>query len=212
MGIGFVILIHLIAILIVSFVIAVPASIITYFVGKKEKRKRKVFVAFTAPFVGLYTLYICGLIGASIVSEVKKVDIGIGDSWYVPLENNRQLLFIDLPEQAYIAKENGQILISEVSAIDEVGSLVFGKTDDHKYFSYDTKTDEVKNFDTEKELRISNSKKEFKLQNAYDYYSDKKGEIADYWLLLVGLISLMISIGVVYILKQIVFVSFTGVR
>jgi hypothetical protein len=84
----------------------------------------------------------------------KKVDIGIGDAWYVPLENDRQLLFIDLPEQAY-AKEDGQTFISEVSEIEENGSQIIGKIFENQYFSYDTKTDEVKKFSTEKELVTS---------------------------------------------------------
>jgi len=104
MGIGLVIILHLIAIGFLSGLIAVAATIITYFSGKKETRKRNIRTAVITPFAALYTLYICGLIGFGIVSSVKKVDIGIGDTRYVPLTANCQLLFIDLPNQAYIKR------------------------------------------------------------------------------------------------------------
>src|SRR5689334_17827280 len=102
MGIFFVILIHLVAIFILSAIIAVFAGIITYFVSAKQKRKRKLLLATLSPFVGLYIAYFFALFGSAAVSEYKKIDIGIGDSWYVPLSTQCRLSFIDLPENGYI--------------------------------------------------------------------------------------------------------------
>ncbi|SIT21929.1 hypothetical protein [Chryseobacterium gambrini] len=93
MGIGFVMLFHLIIILILSSIIAIIGGLITAFCSK-ERKKRKILLAFLAPFAGFYTLYFCAIIGSSIVSEKKNIDIGFGDCWYVPLENDCQLLFI----------------------------------------------------------------------------------------------------------------------
>lgn len=203
MGIGFVILIHLIVIFLLSIGVALIGGVITYFCSR-QKRKRKVIFAMIAPFIGFYTCYVCGIIGSSIVSEIKNVDIGIGDSWYVPLENNRQVMFIDLPEYAFIGKEeNGEILLSEVAEIDENGSFVFGKTSNNKYFSYNTKTDEVKDFNNEKELIIANSGKAIKLTNVYDFYSARRDDIAGNWFIAVGILSLIISISGLYMLKLI---------
>lgn len=204
MGIGFVIMIYLVIIFIVSTIIAVVGGIITYFVSNKKKIGRKISLAIISPFIGLYTLYFCGIIGSSIVSEYKKVDVGIGDAWYVPLENNRQVMFIDLPEYAFIGKEeNGEILLSEVAEIEEKGSLIFGKTHSNKYFSYNTKTDEVKDFNNEKELMSANSGKAIKLINVYDFYFTKRNDIAGNWFIAVGILSLVISVSVLYILKLI---------
>src|SRR5262245_1547356 len=141
MGIGFVFIIHLIVIGILSGVIATVSAIITFIASKKETRKRNMWTAIVAPFVGLYTLYIFGLIGSGIVSSVKNVDIGIGDAWYVPLQDNCQLLFIDIPEQAYIEKD-GQTIISEVSQLQQINNKIIGKTSDSKYFTYNTTTSE----------------------------------------------------------------------
>ncbi len=208
MGIGFVILLHLIAIFILSLVCAVIGSVLTYFISKGEGKKRKTILAFTAPFVGFYTFYICWIIGSSVIAANKKVDIGIGDAWYVPLENNCQLLFIDIPEQASIGKENGPDFVSQVSKIEEDGGLILGKTFDNKYFSYDTGTDKVKEFGTEEELMISNRGKKLYLMDASDFYSDKKSEIMGSWPVWIGLLSFSIGIGAIYILKHFMLVIF----
>lgn len=208
MGIGFVILIHLIAIFILSLVCAVIGSALTYFISKGGGKRRKIILAFTAPFVGFYTFYICWIIGSSVIAANKKVDIGIGDAWYVPLENSRQLLFIDIPEQASIGKENGPDFVSLVSKIEEDGSLILGKTFDNRYFSYDTRTDEVKEFSTEEELMDSNRGKKLYLMDVTDFYSDKKSEIMGSWPVWIGLLSFSTAIGAIYILKQFIRVTF----
>lgn len=204
MGIGFVILIHLFAIFILSVIIAVIGSIVVYFFSKKKK-KRKILLAFIAPFIGFYTLYICAIIGSGIVSEVKKVDIGIGDSWYVPLGNNHQLLFIDSLEQAFITKENGETIISEILLIEKNGNQIFGETYNRKYFSYNTKTNELKQFDDENNLVVLNSNNIPKLIKVGDFYTEKRTEIAGFWLMVVGVLSLIISFGAVYLLKEIIY-------
>lgn len=203
MGIGFVILFHLFIIAIFSFICAVISGVVTYFISEKDRRKRKILLACIAPFVVLYTFYIVGIIGLSIVSENKKVDIGIGDAWYIPLKNNYELLFIDIPEQAGINKENGRTLVSGVTKIEEYGNQIFGKTFDNKYFLVDTKTDEVKTFDAEKQLITFHADKKVNLVDATEFYSERKDEIMGYWPMLIGILSLIISIGAVYIWKLI---------
>lgn len=201
MGIGFVMLFHLIIILILSFIIAIIGGLITAYFSK-ERKKRKILLAFLAPFAGFYTLYFCAIIGSSIVSEKKNIDIGFGDCWYVPLENDCQLLFIDLPEQSYIEK-NGQTVVSFISEIQENGNYVLGRTDKSKYFSFNTKNNVLEEFNNERELLHFSSMKELKLVDTFDFYSTKYKEIAGNWFIVVGVISLIISISVIYLLKLI---------
>lgn len=203
MGIAFVILFHLIGIFILSGIIAPIAGILTYFLSGKEKRKRKLFLSVLSPFVGLYTLYFCGLFGSIVVSEIKNIDIGIGDAWYIPLPDNCQLLFIDLPEQAYIEK-NGQNVISEVSQLQQIDDIIIGKTYENKYFSYNTKTNALKEFSTENELIMHNSNIKPKLINAIDFYADKRNEIVGFWVVIVGLLSFIVSISIVYLMKRLI--------
>ncbi|WP_347219519.1 hypothetical protein [Chryseobacterium sp.] len=188
---------------ILGFICAVIGCILIYFISGKEKRRPKIILACLAPFVAFYTFYIVGIIGLSIISENKKVDIGIGDAWYIPLENNYQLLFIDIPEQASINKSHGETLISMVTEIEEKENQIFGKTFDNEYFLLDTKTDMVKKFITEKELVALHSDKKLRLAKAIKFYSERKDNIMGSWPLLIGFLSLIISIGAVYILKLI---------
>ncbi len=118
-------------------------------------------------------------------------------------KNNHQLLFIDIPEQASIGKNNGETQISMVVEIEEKGNQIFGKTFDNEYFLLDTKTDMVKKFATEKELVALHSDKKLKLADVTEFYSERKDHIMGYWPLLIGFLSLIISVGVVYILKLI---------
>lgn len=206
MGIGFVILIHFFMIAVLSFIFAVVSCTFTYFISRKENRRRKIILALIAPFAAFYTFYIVGIIGLSLVSNNKKVDVGIGDAWYVPLKNDYQLLFIDLPEQASINNGNGLTLVSQVTKIEELDNQVFGKTFDNEYFFVDLKKDEVKTFHTEKELSALHVNKKLNLVDATEFYSDRKDDIMSYWPLLIGFLSIIISAGVVYIWKLILLV------
>ena len=203
MGIGFVILIHLFIIAFLSSIGAVLCGLLTYFISGKERRRQKVILAVIAPFVGFYTFYIVGITGLSIVSEHKNVDVGFGDAWYVPLQHNYQLLFIDIPEQAGINNKTGETLVSRVTKIEEYGNQIFGKNFDNKYFLIDTKTDVVKTFDTESDLTALHPVKRLNLTDATQFYSERKDSIMGYWSFLIGFLSLIISIGAVYIWKLI---------
>lgn len=203
MGIGFVILIHLFVISAFGLICAVVGCLLTYFISSRERRRNKIILAFIGPFVAFYTFYIVGIISLSIVSENKKVDIGIGDAWYVPLKNDYQLLFIDLPEQASINTGKGLTLVSQVAKMEELGNQVFGKTFDNEFFFVDLKTNEVKTFQTEKELSALHVNKKLNLVDTTEFYSERKNDIMGYWPLLILFLSLIISIGAVYIWKLI---------
>lgn len=193
MGIGFVILIHLVILFILCLIFALIAGIVAYLVSNKNRRRRKIILAIAAPFVGLYTFYICGIIGFSLVTDKKKVDIGIGDAWYVPLRNNHQLLFIDIPEQASINGKNGETQVSMVAEIEEDGNKILGKTFDNGYFLLDTATDEVKTFNTEKELIAVYSGRKPNLAEVTEFYSERKDRIMGLWPFCIGFLSLVIS-------------------
>jgi ABC-type multidrug transport system fused ATPase/permease subunit len=201
MGIGFVIIMHLIAISILSGLIAIISTTILNFVSKKETRNRYVRLAKIYPFIGIYTFYICGLIGSGIVSINKNIDIGIGDLWYVPLQNNYQLAFIDIPERAYIDK-NGETIISEVSQLQQIGNKLFVKTQNNKYFSYNTQTGELKEFFEENDLKILNNNKKTKLISAINFYTERRNNIEGNALIYVGIISFLISIVAMFFLGK----------
>ncbi len=89
-------------------------------------------------------------------------------------KNNHQLLFIDIPEQASIGKNNGETQISMVVEIEEKGNQIFGKTFDNEYFLLDTKTDMVKKFATEKELVALHSDKNLNWRMSQNFIQKEK--------------------------------------
>ncbi len=203
MGIGFVFLIQLILIGFLGGVFATVSVIITFFSSKKETRKCNILTAIYTPFVGLYIFYVVGIAGSIIVSEINNVDIGIGDTWYVPLPNNCKLLFIDIPEQACI-KKNGQSIISDVSHLQQIDNKIIGKTIDNKYFIYNTDNNDLRKFASESDFKTQYSSNNLNFQTAIDFYSDKKSEIAGISLILVGIVSLIMSIVAIYIVRKII--------
>lgn len=206
MGVGFVIVLHLFLLSVLGFIGGIISSVVTYFTYKKERRRSKVIVAFMAPFIFLYTFYICGIIGLSILADQRNVDIGIGDDWHVPLENNHTLSFIDMYAPGSIVEKGGRIVVWDIVAIAEKGDQVFGKTEDNQYFSYHSKTDEVQEFNTESELKAANTGKEIKLMNVSDFYSQKKSEMISTWeYISIAVLSLLIGVGAINITKHIVF-------
>lgn len=206
MGILFVLFLYFIIIFITSLILAIIALVISLIFSKKENRKRVVLMSVFSPFVGFFTLSFCLLFSTILISEIKKIDIGIGDIWYIPLPNNCQLTFIDVPEKAFI-KKNNQTVISDVIKIQQTENLIFGKRCNNTYFSYNTKTNELLEFCSENELITQNSNNKPNLIKATDFYNDKRAEIAGFLPIFAGIYSLILSILAVYLLKRIIFLK-----
>ena len=203
MGFGIVILIHLVAIFILSFIISLVWTILTRVFSKEEKRKRKMLFALLAPFIGLYSLYFLALFGSVFVSESKGVDIGIGDYCYVQISDNCKLSFVDLPEQAYL-EDDDNTLIEGVELIEQTGNEILGKTYDGQYFSYDFKTKDFKQYKNESELLIANNFQKSNFKKAIDFYSDKRNEVSGIYFIFVGIISLLTTIFGLWILRKLI--------
>ncbi|HNI43990.1 MAG TPA: hypothetical protein PK230_04780 [Chitinophagales bacterium] len=201
MGIGFVILIHLVAIFLLSTVIAMVWVNLTQLFSTEEKRKRKMLFAGLAPFVGLYTLYFLLFGGTIIISEIKNVDIGIGDYWYVPIKDNCKLAFIDLPESSYII-EGDTTVIQDVEFIEQTEKNVIGKTYDNIYFSYDLNAKILKKIETESELMALNNNQKPNFKKTTDFYNDRKNELIGISFIIVRIVSLLLTFFKLWILRK----------
>ena len=203
MGFGFVILFHLVVIFVVSVIISLIWTILTRLLSKKENRKRKVLFASIAPFIGLYSIYILGLIGCIIVSESKDVDLGIGDCWYVPLNNKCKLTFIDLPEQASL-DEGSRVIVDNINLIQQTNSTIICKTYDSSFSVYQTNSSNVTKYENEIDFKKSNPEINLNLKKAWDFYIDRKDEIAGTSFKIVGLIALTISCLMLWIIRKLI--------
>lgn len=198
MGTGFVILIHLVGIFILSTAIALVGSILVYCTGSKQTRPRRLFFATAAPFTGLFSLYFFYLTAAVIISGLKDTDIGIGDTWYIPLSRDSRLLFIDLPEQAYI-EYKGQTIIDEVSHLDMTGDTVTGQTYDHTYFIYNATTGTLQVSDK------PSSDIPAVQTEAWDFYIARKNALTGNWVVMAGMLAAGISVGIIWWLGKLLF-------
>ncbi|HIP35308.1 MAG TPA: hypothetical protein EYG85_00460 [Crocinitomix sp.] len=203
MGIGFVILIHFVVIFILSCIIAFISGLLTYFISNKDKKKRKIFLAIITPFQALYSFYIILLIGGIFISETKNVDIGIGDSWYVPINNTCRILMIDLPEQAYL-ECNGSTLFSEVSHLQLLDDKVYGKTFKDEYFSLNLTNNISQTYTSENELKTEENITTLKLQKTEKFYADRKWEITKVASILTLIVSVILTVLGVFIFCRLV--------
>jgi hypothetical protein len=203
MGFGFAILLHLVGLLILSAVIGFFAAIITYFTTTPPKKKRKVFLAAFVPLQGLMTLYILALVGTVIVSEIKKVDIGIGDCWYVPLNDSCRLLFIDSFEQAYI-ECNEESLMDGVASLQQQDERIFGITDEGKYFALNLKNKQIIEYASQTGLIDAQHVKSLDLVSAADFYDKRKSEVAGTLTMIAFFISLLITVLIVIVFCRLV--------
>jgi len=203
MGFGFVILIHLVAIFFLSAIVALVWTILTRLLSKEEKRKRKIIFAGLAPFIGLYSFYFLGLFGSIIVSEIKGVDVGIGDCWYVPIKDNCKLTFIDLPEQSYLDDDN-KTLIEGIEYIQQTEKTVLGKTYDNVYFSYDLTKKDLKKYKTESDFQLANNIPQPNFKKTTDFYNDRRNEVAGTGFIIVGIISLLTTIFGLWLFRKLI--------
>lgn len=192
MGIGFVIIFHLLFLTIVSTIMGITIGLTTYFKDKSRSVLNSLIKS-GIPFVFLFSLYFLILIGATIISIYKNVDIGIGDSWKVPLNNKCDLNFIDLPEQAsiYCGKES---LVNDISHLKQDKDKIYGKTYEDEFFSYNLTTSILKKYKSETEFISNETENPKTFFTAMKFYSERKNEICGTETNIMGILSLMLSI------------------
>ncbi len=207
MGPIFAIAIHLILITVLAVLMSIPTSTLTYVLSKKGK-KRKTIIAFCSPFIWLYSMYFIALIGSIFVSQIKNVDEGIGDYWYAPLNEKYKISFIDLPEQAYIEDEETEI-IDEIDKVQLIGNKFIGKTFNNKFFHINLQTNKVTKVETEKELKILVKNQKFNFIKAFDFYNQRRWQVAGTSFIIVGVLSLILSSCLVLLFIKLILKGFS---
>ena len=129
MGMLFVLIFWAIALIILSLILGLITLPFSYFLCKKQ-RKKKMVLSFLTPgiFIGIYTA--SSLVCMIIIAIILGSDIGIGDSWVVPLKNGYELTSVDTPEYANINSRNDPLkenLIDGITHIQVVGDSVIGR-------------------------------------------------------------------------------------
>jgi predicted PurR-regulated permease PerM len=200
MRLGIVLLGSLILVFIVGLIIALIAAIVTYSINKS---KRKSFLAFCLPFIFIFTLFFSALIGSIIVSEVKNVDIGMGDSWYAPINDSYQIGMIDVPDAGYIQCNQG-VLVNDIAELQEYpDNTIKGKTTSGQFFVLNLNNREVNYYSSEQELIKNTGTNGFAFIKVADFEAQKYKQAAGTGILIAGILSLIISILVSYLFSKI---------
>ena len=182
MGILYVLLFWLILFVLSGLVVCLLAGIISLF-GKKETRKKRFKIALFAPAITIGTVVICTSILAFIVTSLTKTDIGIGDSFYVPLKNGYELLFVDSPEYGGNISHDGKTLLHDVSQIRMDGEKICGKNGEY-YFILDTSTHKLDRVD---------SGEVGELLDATKFYNQRFWRLNGFGFVLIFLIDIILS-------------------
>ena len=203
MGMLFVLIFWAIALIILSLILGLITLPFSYFLCKKQ-RKKKMVLSFLTPgiFIGIYTA--SSLVCMIIIAIILGSDIGIGDSWVVPLKNGYELTSVDTPEYANINRRyDPESLIDGITHIQVVGDSVIGKEADGNYFIFN-----LQNGDKEDNLNYQNFTTKMKsrsitLVNNNTYYWEQRKVpyiIAGIFCLLITILAIkaLWRIGLIY--------------
>ena len=204
MGFIFVIILHLIVLAIISGIFAAISAAVTLVITKdKGQRKRRMFLAVSLPFHFFFTLYILAFAGTFIVSEIKDVDMGIGDSYYVPVNETCSIQMIDVIENAYLDCSD-EAIISGISHIFPTESKIYGETTNGKFFCYVLNNAELKKYSSFSKLTAKEKTPDIELIEIEDYYYQRRNEVAGTVTIVVGILALTLTIlSMVFIIKTV---------
>ena len=174
MGMLFVLIFWAIALIILSLILGLITLPFSYFLCKKQ-RKKKMVLSFLTPgiFIGIYTA--SSLVCMIIIAIILGSDIGIGDSWVVPLKNGYELTSVDTPEYANINRRyDPESLIDGITHIQVVGDSVIGKGANGNYFIFNLKNGDKEDNLSYQNLTIKMKSRHIKLVNNNTYYWEQR--------------------------------------
>ena len=176
MGMLFVLIFWAIVFVVLSLILGLITLPFSYFLCKRQ-RKRKMVLSFLTPgvFIGIYAVssFVCMIIIAIILGS----DIGIGDSWSIPLKNGYELTSVDTPEYANINSRNDPLkenLIDEITHIQVVGDSVIGKRADESYFIFNLQNGDKEDNLSYQNLTIKMKSRSITLVNNNTYYWEQR--------------------------------------
>ena len=176
MGMLFVLIFWAIVFVVLSLILGLITLPFSYFLCKRQ-RKKKMVLSFLTPgvFIGIYAVssFVCMIIIAIILGS----DIGIGDSWSIPLKNGYELTSVDTPEYANINSRNDPLkenLIDEITHIQVVGDSVIGKKADGNYFIFNLQNGDKEDNLSYQNLTIKMKSRPITLVNNNTYYWEQR--------------------------------------
>jgi hypothetical protein len=147
MGLGIVLLFWGIVGAVLAGAAAVALAGMAYLFDRRRRQRVRrgwLVIAAVLPFVSL-AYAAAGFVAYGAYCElVRDVDMGIGDSWRVPVTDGYRLIMIDTPDQAFLEDSSGRQLHYGLKRIGAAGHVIAGE-DEHGLFAIDAQrhTDET---------------------------------------------------------------------
>jgi len=140
MGLGIVLLFWGIVGIVVATTAAAVLVAVVYLFDRRYGLVRPgwLLTAAAIPFASLGYVAAAFAVYAAYCEVVRDVDLGIGDSWRVPLGNGYRLVMIDTADQAFIESPTGLQLHFGLTRIGTAGDVIAGK-DEHGLFVIDSR-------------------------------------------------------------------------
>jgi hypothetical protein len=137
MGLGFVLVFWLIAGSVIAAIGAAMLGAITSLLtrGLGESRRPIIRTARLLPFACLVWAGLIFIAQAAVNAGLLHRDVGTGDSWYAPLPNRYQIVFVDVTDQGTVRPEGSYGGIHGVRLLQVSGPYLFGGLDTNAFGS-----------------------------------------------------------------------------
>ena len=172
--------------LIVVIATIFPTLIVSLFslIGNKEGRRRRLLRAVIGTPVAILSFLVSLLVLNIGLTTLTKTDNGIGDYYYVPLENGYRLSFIDALETSGYIERKDKTFLDNVTEIQMNDKKVYAHTGS-SYYVLDTSTHQL--------TEISLPSDEIDLVSAKDFYHMRYRKMNRIGWIVIALISLAVS-------------------
>lgn len=163
-----------------------PTLIVSLFslIGNKEGRRRRLLRAVIGTPVAILSFLVSLLVLNIGLTTLTKTDNGIGDYYYVPLENGYRLSFIDALETSGYIERKDKTFLDNVTEIQMNDKKVYAHTGS-SYYVLDTSTHQL--------TEISLPSDEIDLVSAKDFYHMRYRKMNRIGWIVIALISLAVS-------------------
>ena len=155
-------------------------------IGDKAGRRRRLLRAVIGTPVATLSFLLCLLVLNTGLTALTKTDNGIGDHYYVPLENGYRLSFIDLFESGGYVERNDETILDTVSEI---------QMDDQKIYAHARSSYYVLDTSTHQLTEISMLSDGIDLVSAEDFYNTQYRKTNRLGWIVIIIISLAVSTG-----------------
>ena len=179
---------------IIAIVLTLIVSLFSL-IGNKAGRRRRLLRAVVGTPIATLSFLLSLFVLNSGLTTLTKTDNGIGDYYYVPLENGYRLSFIDLFESGGYVERNDETILDTVSEI---------QMDDQKVYAHARSSYYVLDTSTHQLTEISMLSDGIDLVSAEDFYNTQYRKTNRLGWIVIIIISLAVSTALTLTISKLI--------